>query len=104
MKTKLAGVLLSIAMLTGLLVGVSAGTAEAAKPADGGIACLKAGQEVLRSLDLFQAAARGEIDYSTLADPLEGPIFADLEEGSFLPIQTVFALHKSNPELFAWCG
>lgn len=66
--------------------------------------CLRAGQTVLRDLGLFQAATRGEIDYSALADAEEGPIFADLPEGSFLKISDVFKLHKSNPELFAWCA
>jgi len=100
MKTKLTAALLAGFMMTGLTVG----TASAAKPADGGIACLKAGQDTLRDLGLFQAAAQGQIDYSTLADPVEGPIFAALPEGSYLPINEVFALHKSSPELFAWCA
>lgn len=102
MKTKLATALLALAMLTGMLVGTSAPAD--AKPAPDGVACLKAGQETLRSLGAFSAAARGEVDYSAFANAEEGPIFLDLAEGSFLPINQVFALHKSNPELFAWCG
>ncbi|NNE75016.1 MAG: hypothetical protein HKN26_15225 [Acidimicrobiales bacterium] len=100
MKTKIIAALLAGFMVT----GVSVGTAAAAKPAADGIACMKAGQDTLRDLDLFQAAAQGQIDYSTLADPVEGPIFAALPEGSFLPINEVFALHRSSPGLFAWCG
>jgi hypothetical protein len=66
--------------------------------------CLRAGQATLRSLDAFQAAARGEVDYSAFADAEAGPIFLGLEEGSFLKLSEVFKLHKSNPELFAWCA
>lgn len=103
MKTKIATSVLALAMLTGLLAG-TATDAEAKKPADGGSACLKAGQETLRGLGAFSAAARGEVDYAAFANAEDGPIFLDLPEGSFLPINDVFALHKSNPELFAWCS
>ena len=35
-------------------------------------------------LGLLQAAARQQIDYSTLADQAAGPIYADLPAGSYL--------------------
>lgn len=103
MKKIATAAVLVLAMMMASMVGIPA-EADAKKPAPEGIACLKSGQATLRSLGLFDDAARGEIDYSALADAEAGPIFADLPEGSFLPINTVFALHKSNPELFAWCN
>jgi len=99
---KFAAFLLAIAMLTGMSVDTAdAGPKNKSKP---NTECLRAGQAVLRDLGVFSAAARGEVDYSAFADAEAGPIFLDLEEGSFLPINTVFKLHKSNPELFAWCN
>jgi hypothetical protein len=52
---------------------------------------------------LIVPAAQQQIDYSTLADPVNGPIFASLPEGSFLSLGEVVKLHTTNPELFAWC-
>jgi len=73
-------------------------------PANDGAACVQAGIGTLKSLGLLQAAAQKQIDYSTLADPVDGPIFADLPEGSFLSLGQVVRLHTTNPELFAWCS
>jgi hypothetical protein len=84
-------------------VGLAAGPAAAA-PANAGAACAQAGIGTLKSLDLLQAAAGKQIDYSTLADPDNGPIFADLPQGSYLSLGQVVKLHHTNPELFAWCG
>jgi len=78
------------------------GTASAAPNAKG--ACVQAGIGTLKSLGLLQAAAQKQIDYSTLADVKEGPIFADLPEGSFLSLGQVVKLHTTSPELFAWCA
>jgi len=80
-------------------------TASAQRPADPGKGgrCIAAGVGTLVSLGLIDEAARGEIDYSTLADPENGPIRTALPEGSFLPLSTVIGLHRTNPELFAWC-
>jgi hypothetical protein len=86
----------------GLSVGLGAAPASAA-PANSGASCVQAGLGTLKELGLFQAAARKQIDYSTLADPVNGPIFADLPEGSFLSLGQVVKLHKTNPGLFAWC-
>jgi len=100
MKNKIA----AFAVATTLFSGVAVSAAAAAPPADKpDTACLRAGQAVLRDLGAFQAAAKGEVDYSAFADAEEGPIFADLEEGSFLPLNVVFELHLESPELFAWC-
>ena len=79
----------------------AAGSATAA-PLSGG-KCVQAGLGTLRTLGLFDDAVRKGIDYSTLADPVEGPIFADLPEGSYLSLGQVVKLHTSNPNLFAWC-
>ena len=75
----------------------------AAAPANPGAACVQAGIGTLKDLGLLKAAAQKKIDYSTLADPTAGPIFADLPEGSFLSLGQVVKLHTTNPELFAWC-
>ncbi|MGC1210307.1 MAG: hypothetical protein WA890_03430 [Micromonospora sp.] len=79
-------------------------TPASAAPANPGAACVQAGLGTLKSLGLLQAAAQQKIDYSTLADPAAGPIFADLPAGSYLSLGTVVKLHTTNPELFAWCG
>jgi hypothetical protein len=85
-----------------LVAGMTAAPASAA-PANEGAECVQAGIGTLKSLGLLQAAAQKGIDYSTLADPVEGPIFASLPEGSFLSLGQVVKLHTTNPELFAWC-
>jgi hypothetical protein len=84
-------------------VGLAAAPAAAA-PSNPGATCSQAGIGTLKDLGLLQAAARKQIDYSTLADPVNGPIFADLPEGSYLSLGQVVTLHHTNPELFAWCG
>jgi hypothetical protein len=73
-------------------------------PRNEGAACIQAGLGTLKSLGLLQAAAQQQIDYSTLADSANGPILADLPSGSYLSLGQVVKLHKTNPELFAWCG
>ena len=90
---------------TAMLAGTVAGAAPAsAAPADEGAACVQAGLGTLNSLGLLQAAAQRQVDYSTLADPVNGPIFAELPAGSYLSLGQVVKLHTTNPELFAWCG
>jgi hypothetical protein len=74
-----------------------------AAPSNEGAACAQAGISTLKSLGLLNAAAQRKIDYSTLADPQSGPIFADLPTGSYLSLGRVVKLHHTNPELFAWC-
>jgi hypothetical protein len=83
---------------------LASATPASATPNNEGAACIQAGLATLKSLDLLQAAAQQKIDYSTLADPVNGPIFADLPTGSYLSLGYVVKLHKTNPELFAWCG
>jgi hypothetical protein len=73
-------------------------------PRNEGAACVQAGLGTLKSLGLLQAAAQQKIDYSTLANSANGPIFADLPAGSYLSLGQVVKLHKTNPGLFAWCG
>jgi hypothetical protein len=74
-----------------------------AAPQNAGARCTQAGLSTLKSLGLLQAAAQQQIDYSTLADPVNGPIFASLPTGSYLSLGQVVKLHHTNPELFAWC-
>ncbi|MCV2393690.1 hypothetical protein OEB99_05155 [Actinotalea sp. M2MS4P-6] len=95
-----------IAIVTAAVaLGAGLGAAPAAAaPANSGAACVQAGIGTLKELGLLQAAAQKKIDYSTLADPVSGPIFADLPEGSYLSLGQVVKLHTTNPELFAWCG
>jgi hypothetical protein len=99
MKKTVAAAVLALAA-TGTSLAVT-GSAQAAPSAKG--ACVQAGIGTLKSLGLLQAAARQQIDYSTLADVESGPIFADLPEGSYLSLGQVVKLHTSSPELFAWC-
>lgn len=100
MLKKLMTVIVAAFMFSTAAVGI-AEAAPADKPA---VACQQAGMDVLRDLGALRAAARGEVDYSAFADAEEGPIFLDLDEGSFIPLKDVLALHRSNPELFAWCS
>jgi len=98
MLKKIAVATAAVALSAGLVAAPAA-----AAPADPGAACVQAGIGTLKSLGLLQAAAQKQIDYSTLADPVNGPIFADLPEGSYLSLGQVVKLHKTNPDLFAWC-
>ena len=83
-------------------MSLAAGAPASAAPS-AGAACAQAGLGTLKSLGLMQAAASRSIDYSTLADPDDGPIYADLPAGSYLSLGRVVKLHHTNPELFAWC-
>ena len=97
MKKALATVTAAAALGGGLLM--SAGTAGAAANGQ----CVKEGLATLKSLGAIPAAAQGMVDYSAFADAEEGPIFLDLPEGSYIPLNEVIKLHTTNPELFAWC-
>ncbi|MEV1145921.1 hypothetical protein [Micromonospora sp. NPDC049799] len=99
-KTMTVGGVAAAALVASLAV---AGPASAA-PRNEGAACVQAGLGTLKSLGLLEAAAQREVDYSTLADPVNGPIFAELPAGSYLSLGTVVKLHTTNPGLFAWCG
>jgi hypothetical protein len=90
-------------MLVAAGFGVTA-SADAAPPKPGqGGACVQAGIGTLKSLGLFQDAVKQKIDYSTLADPTVGPIYADLPQGSFFSLGQVVSLHAASPDLFDWC-
>ncbi|WP_225753947.1 hypothetical protein [Actinotalea sp. Marseille-Q4924] len=94
-----------IALATTALV-LSAGFAAApatAAPANAGAACAQQGIGFLKEAGLLQAAAQKQIDYSTLADPVSGPIFTTLPAGSNLSLGQVVKLHTESPSLFAWC-
>ena len=93
---------LALAGATALAASIGlAAPAQAATSTPG--ECVRAGIGTLKSLGLLQAAAQQRIDYSTLADPENGPIFADLPAGSNLSLGQVVKLHVKSPELFAWC-
>jgi hypothetical protein len=84
-------------------LAVAAPASAADTPRNEGAACIQAGLSTLKNLGLLQAAAQKKVDYSTLANPTTGPIFTTLPEGSYLSLGQVVKLHKTNPELFAWC-
>jgi len=100
-KLMAAGGTAVAALVASLAVAVPASAADS--PSNEGAACVQAGVSTLKSLGLLQAAAQQQIDYSTLADPVKGPIFAKLPAGSYLSLGQVVKLHITNPELFAWC-
>jgi hypothetical protein len=100
MKRMLAAGAAGLALTLPLSLATAVPAAAAPK---GNGACVQAGLGTLKELGLLQQAAQKKIDYSTLADPVAGPIFAELPEGSFLSLGQVVKLHTSNPELFAWC-
>lgn len=91
------------AALAGLAFATPAAAATSQATPREGAACVRAGVSTLIKLGLLRDAALRRIDYSTHADPVDGPIFADLPEGSYLSLGTVVKLHYTNPELFAWC-
>ena len=83
-----------------LPLGLAAAPASAAAP---GAECAQAGIATLKDLGLLRAAAAKQVDYSTLADPVAGPIFTSLPAGSNLSLGAVVKLHHTDPQLFAWC-
>lgn len=64
--------------------------------------CIAAGVTSLVGAGLIVDAARGTLDYSTLAGP--SGVRLSLAPGTFLPLGTVIGLHRTDPELFAWCN
>ena len=100
MNRRLAAGTAALALSVPVLVTTA--TAASAAPSAKG-ACVQAGLGTLKDLGLLQTAAAKGIDYSTLADPVNGPIYADLPAGSNLSLGQVVKLHTTSPELFAWC-
>lgn len=92
-----AGLALSLPLT---LAAAAPATAAPAKGAN----CVAKGVTTLSSLGASQAAATGTLDYSQFADPVAGPIFLDLAEPTFLPLSAVIDLHRTDPQLFAWCA
>ncbi len=96
-------------VIVALVFALSLGIAFAQRPGNAGPSasnpgqCVQEGLSTLRTLASIPAAAQKTIDYSAFADAEEGPIFADLPEGSNLLLGQVVRLHTSDPELFAWC-
>ncbi len=83
----------------------AAGTASAAPSANG--ECVQAGIGTLKSLNLLQAAAKKQIDYSTLdptgSSPLAGVITVELPSPYYPSLGQVVKLHTTNPGYFTWC-
>ena len=102
MRKKIAaGGIAVTAFAASIALATPASAAES--PRNEGAACVQAGIGTLKSLGLLNAAAQRTVDYSTLADPVNGPIFAALPAGSYLSLGQVVRLHAQQPELFAWC-
>lgn len=71
-----------------------------------GARCVVNGVIWLADNGLLVAAAKQQVDYDTIdsdSGGTEGLINADLPTPSFLPLDTVIALHYTNPALFDWC-
>lgn len=100
-KKMAAGGIAITALAASIALATPASAAES--PRNEGAACVQAGIGTLKSLGLLNAAAQRTIDYSTLADPVTGPIFTDLPAGSYLSLGQVVRLHAEQPALFAWC-
>ncbi|HUF01872.1 MAG TPA: hypothetical protein VMN35_05560 [Gaiellaceae bacterium] len=82
-------------------------TASAQRPADPGKGgrCIAAGVGTLVSLGLIDEAAKGQVDYAPLGSQSGGAglIRVEFDGPAYLPLSTVIGLHRTNPELFAWC-
>ncbi len=101
-RSAVVALLIAIAMAMSAMVAAPAAEARPSQAASG--SCVQAGIGTLKELGALQAAAQKQVDYSEFADADDGPIFLDLDEGSFLSLGAVVKLHTSNPELFAWCN
>lgn len=88
----------------GLMVAPVGSAAKPANPGEGG-RCIAAGVGTLVSAGLITQAARGTLDYAAFGTGPGGAglIRLALPEGSFIPLNQVISLHRTNPELFAWC-
>ena len=95
-------VIAAVVAATALALAPIGAAAKQADPGKGG-RCIAAGVGTLVSLGLIDDAARGEVDYAPLGLNGAGLIRVALPTGSFLPLSTVISLHRTNPELFAWC-
>lgn len=97
------GIVVGATVIAAMTASLVVASPASAAPRNEGAACIQAGIRTLKSLGLLQTAAQKKIDYSTLADPVNGPIFTELPPGSFLSLGQVIKLHRTNPDLFAWC-
>jgi hypothetical protein len=106
MKRALATVAGGIALALPLSL-LAASPAAAAKPSDPGKGgrCVAAGTSVLASNGLMPQAAKGTLDYSGFGSQEGGAGLIRLEfDGEFKPaLRDVIALHRTAPQLFAWC-
>ena len=84
---------------------MAAPVSSAAKPADPGQGgrCIAAGVGTLVDAGLITQAAEGTLDYAAFGTNGAGLVRLALPVGSFIPLNQVISLHRTNPELFAWC-
>lgn len=99
---KRIGVIAAVVTAGALAVAPIGSAAKPADPGKGG-RCIAAGVGTLVGLGAISAAARGQLDYAPYGTNGLGLIRVALPTGSFLPLSTVISLHRTNPELFAWC-
>jgi hypothetical protein len=101
---KRLAVLATVALSALALTAVAPAKGKPADPGKGG-RCIAAGVGTLVSLGLIDEAARGEVDYAPLGSQPGGAglIRVAFEGPAFLPLSAVIGLHRTNPELFAWC-
>ena len=92
----------AVAAAAALAIAPVGGAAKPADPGKGG-RCIAAGVGTLVSLGAIDDAARGQLDYAPYGTNGAGLIRLALPTGSFIPLSTVISLHRTNPELFAWC-
>ena len=85
-----------------LMVAPVGSAAKPANPGEGG-RCIAAGVGTLVEAGLITQAAQGTLDYAAFGTNGAGLIRLALPAGSFIPLNEVIALHRTNPELFAWC-
>jgi hypothetical protein len=95
MRKLVTGAGIAAVAVAATLAGATPASA-ADTPRNQGAACIQAGLGTLKSAGLLQAAAQQRVDYSTLV--------AGLPANTYLPLGQVVKLHKTNPELFTWCG
>lgn len=93
-----------VTALSALALTTAASAQPPGDPGKGG-RCMAAGVGTLVALGLIDEAARGEVDYAPLGSQAGGVglIRVSFDGPSYLPLSTVIGLHRTSPELFAWC-
>lgn len=99
---KRLGLIAGVVAAAALMVAPVASAAKPSNPGQGG-RCIAAGVGTLVGAGLITQAAKGQLDYAQFGTNGAGLIRLALPAGSFIPLNQVISLHRTNPELFAWC-